>query len=137
MSKEQEEWIVKHQRNIYTVISKELELLRFPHPITGEKGDEFCGWFKIKLRSSKHEPLMAFVCYAAGMGWEHASITLNRKRTPTWEEMCQIKNMFWTKDKAVFQLHPPEKDYVNNHPYCLHLWRPVDCPVPMPPKIMV
>ena len=22
------------------------------------------------------------------------------------------------------QLHPAEQEYINQHPYCLHLWRP-------------
>jgi hypothetical protein len=37
----------------------------------------------------------------------------------------------------VIQYHPPESEYVNNHPNCLHLWRPTGCALPMPPSIMV
>lgn len=79
---------------------------------------------------------------SSGMGWEHVSITLqnNKKRIercPTWDEMCYIKDLFWNKDEAVVQYHPPESQYVNNHPYCLHLWRPTELQLPLPDPIMV
>lgn len=57
-----------------------------------------------------------------GMGWEHVSVSLPN-RTPTWPEMCFIKDMFWESIDMVVQFHPPKKEYVNCHPYCLHLWR--------------
>lgn len=70
------------------------------------------------------------------MLWEHVSVS-RRDRCPTWYEMCQIKAMFWDGEDCVVQYHPPESEYVNNHPYCLHLWRPVNTIVPMPPSFMV
>lgn len=69
-----------------------------------------------------------------GGGWEHVSVTKNNgKRCPTWDEMCAIKAMFFEPDEVVMQLRPSEKDYVNIHPYCLHLWRPVGQDIPLPP----
>src|SRR5688572_20307232 len=62
---------------------------------------------------------------SSGEGWEHVSVTLNRSRCPTWEEMCEIKGMFWNDDECVVQFHAPKSDYINNHPYCLHLWKPI------------
>ena len=41
------------------------------------------------------------------------------------------------EDETVVQYHPPKSDYVNNHPYCLHLWRPHSQEIPRPPKIFV
>jgi hypothetical protein len=70
------------------------------------------------------------------MGWEHVSVSLG-DRCPTWDEMCQVKALFWDKDDCVVQYHPSESDYVNNHPYCLHLWRPVSGGVRIPPSILV
>lgn len=35
------------------------------------------------------------------------------------------------------QYHPPKSAYVNNHPNCLHLWRPIGIEMPRPPSIMV
>ena len=70
------------------------------------------------------------------MGWEHVSISLTG-RCPTWNEMCAVKAMFWSDDACVVQYHPPKSSYVNNHPYCLHLWRPTEQTLPMPPTFMV
>jgi hypothetical protein len=56
------------------------------------------------------------------MGWEHVSVSLPH-RCPTWNEMCFIKDLFWGPDDVVVQIHPAHINYVNNHPYCLHLWR--------------
>lgn len=68
--------------------------------------------------------------------WEHVSVSL-KNRNPNWQEMHFIKQIFWGDDEAVMQLHPPQKNYVNCHPHCLHLWKPVHCDIPLPPSIMV
>jgi len=60
-----------------------------------------------------------------------------RTRTPNWAEMCFIKDIFWEEEEAVVQFHPPKSDYVNHHPYCLHLWRPVFSKLELPPSILV
>lgn len=73
-----------------------------------------------------------------GAGWEHVSVS-KRYECPTWDEMCKVKSLFWDdpEDWAV-QYHPPESRYVNNHPYCLHLWRPIDIgPMPFPADSLV
>lgn len=78
-----------------------------------------------------------FVMIASdGMGWEHVSVSLPH-RTLTWEEMCMIKDMFWDEEDCVVQYHPPKSDYINNHPYVLHLWRPINQEIPRPPSILV
>jgi hypothetical protein len=71
-----------------------------------------------------------------GKGWEHVSVSLER-RMPNWREMCFVKDLFWLPEEAVMQLHPPESSYVNNHPNCLHLWRPLKQDIPLPPPDMV
>lgn len=65
-------------------------------------------------------------------GWDHCSVSLET-RTPTWKEMCFIKELFWNLDETVIQYHPPEVDYVNVHPFVLHLWRPQNIEIPWPP----
>lgn len=71
-------------------------------------------------------------------GWEHVSVSFfKRQRCPTWEEMCKVKAMFWDPEDCVLEYHPPESHYVSNHPFCLHLWRPIDQPIPMPPSYFV
>lgn len=73
-----------------------------------------------------------------GGGWDHVSVTIvNRQRTPTWQEMCFIKDLFFDKDECAVQFHPSESQYVNNHKYCLHLWKPQFGPLQIPLKIMV
>jgi len=69
--------------------------------------------------------------------WEHVSVSLNVRRTPTWAEMCHVKNLFWDSDDCVVQYHPPKSEYVNNHTYCLHLWRPIGAEIQRPPSYMV
>ena len=110
---------------------------RKPHPYAPQRyGDDY-GFFEIPGPCG-----MVLRCVVSnalpddGILWEHVSISL-RNRCPNWQEMNFIKDVFWGEDEAVMQLHPPKKDYVNCHPYCLHLWRPVHVEVPMPPSIMV
>lgn len=73
-------------------------------------------------------------------GWEHVSVSVDG-RTPNWQEMCWVKEMFWDDEEAVMQLHPPKSSYINYHPYCLHLWRPIGIgglgAIPLPPSILV
>lgn len=69
-------------------------------------------------------------------GWEHVSVSCEN-RTPNWTEMCFVKDLFWAPEECVIQFHPPKNDYVNCHPFCLHLWRYVKQEFPMPPSILV
>lgn len=68
--------------------------------------------------------------------WEHVSVS-TRDRTPTWEEMSFVKDLFWTEEECVVQFHPPKSEYVNHHPHCLHLWRPLGENIQTPPSILV
>jgi hypothetical protein len=68
--------------------------------------------------------------------WEHVSVSL-KNRAPNWPEMCFVKDLFWHDDECVVQFHPPKSSYINFHPHCLHLWRPLDGLIPMPPTILV
>jgi hypothetical protein len=70
------------------------------------------------------------------MGWEHLSVSTPSK-CPTWEQMCMMKDIFWNKDECCVEYHPKEEDYVNNHPYCLHIWRPTEEVIPTPPTLLV
>lgn len=78
-----------------------------------------------------------------GEGWEHVSVVVLTKkqalvpRTPNWYEMVMAKRLFWEPDDVVVQFHPAEKDYVNNHPHCLHLWRRKGTNYKTPPTELV
>jgi hypothetical protein len=80
----------------------------------------------------------ASVIWSNGGGWEHVSIApYKHSHTPTWDEMCALKDMFFYDEETVVQYHPPKSEYVNNMPNCLHLWRPIYENIPQPPSIMV
>lgn len=77
-----------------------------------------------------------------GLGWEHVSITIGAKnknatRCPTWDEMCWVKDQFWDDTETIIQYHPPKSKYISCHPFCLHLWRPIDFEIPIPDTILV
>lgn len=78
------------------------------------------------------------VICSTGAGWEHVSVAPFKKYyTPSWEDMCTIKDMFFNDDEAVIQIHPPKVEYVNNKPNCLHLWRCSYKEMVLPPSILV
>lgn len=79
----------------------------------------------------------AYVIASNGQKWEHVSVHIaaraGRQQTPTWNQMCKIKDMFWDADDVVIQLHP-EKPVGVDH--VLHLWRPAPesgLEIPRPP----
>ena len=82
----------------------------------------------------KHRNLITLkaIVIADGMGWDHVSVS-HERRCPSWDEMCWVKHLFFEPNECVVQYHPPASDYVNVHPNCLHLWRPADGVLPMPP----
>lgn len=92
------------------------------------------GAFDLSLASGRK----AYVIASDGMGWEHVSVTLpSWKRVPSWAELCEVKSIFWDGCDCVVQFHPPEDEYVNQHPFCLHLWRPCGQNFPTPPSLLV
>jgi hypothetical protein len=95
------------------------------------------GAFKITLKSG----VVGYVIASdegppKELAWEHVSFSL-KDRNPTWDEMCELKSIFWDEEDCVVQYHPAKSDYVNIHQYCLHLWRPVGVNILTPPSIMV
>lgn len=78
-----------------------------------------------------------FMIISNGMGWEHVSVQEEpmpdqQQAVPSWETMCWVKNLIWGENETVVQYHPRKLDYVNNHPYVLHLWRPTKEKLPKP-----
>lgn len=102
-------------------------------PFGSSAADGFNGLFQILING-----LPVKIIASDGMGWEHVSVSIHNSRmTPSWEVMCKVKNLFWGEDVWVCQFHPAKADYVNNHPGCLHLWRPTEVELPKPDSIMV
>ena len=85
-----------------------------------------------------HMPGLRHCTVIASWGgeWEHVSVCPSN-RTPDWNEMCAIKDMFWNYDEVVMQIHPAKSNYVNLMPNCLHLWRPIGQEIPVPPILYV
>ena len=71
-----------------------------------------------------------------GLDWDHVSVS-RKSRCPNWIEMSYIKDLFFKEDETVLQYHPAKSDYVNIHPYCLHMWRPHKLDIPKPPTEFV
>lgn len=99
--------------------------------IKKEGQDGFGGTFYDKKTRCNLNFIMSW-----GAGFEHCSVSMPT-RCPSWEQMCVMKELFWKDDEVCMELHPAKKDYVNNHPYCLHIWRPINQEIPLPPTIMV
>jgi hypothetical protein len=132
--------------------SPEIGRYRFTHPL-GEVADELRAYggafqvpFKGMINGFGYRVLLRVIASRGGGSadiggddpysrWDHVSVSLP-DRCPTWEEMCFVKELFFERGEPAMQLHPA-KDYVNNHPYCLHLWRPLDAEIPLPFAEMV
>ncbi len=102
----------------------------------GFLGDEANGAFIIDRYNNGEFYL---VIASNGQGWDHVSVTIHKKnggsvkKCPSYQEMMMIKEKLFSEEDVVFQLHPREEDYINTHPYCLHLWKPNNCNMVVPP----
>ena len=103
------------------------------HRILASQTGSSCGFFRVPYGEAT---LSVMISDGSVDGWEHVSISLI-DRCPTWEEMCYIKSLCWDDNEAVVQYHVKKEDHINNHPYCLHMWRNIDKPIETPPSYMV
>lgn len=71
-----------------------------------------------------------------GTRWDHVSVSL-KDRTPTWEEMAWVKTLFFEEEEAAIEFHPPKSVYVNDTATVLHIWKPLDFAIVLPPTICV
>lgn len=88
----------------------------------------------VYLNGTKKEP--ATVIWSFGKGWDHVSVSY-RRRTPTWEEMSKIKDIFFNEEETVVQFHPKKSEYKNLCETCLHLWRKQGEEYELPPRAFV
>jgi hypothetical protein len=71
------------------------------------------GMFLIPLRDPATQAVLQARAMASDQeGWEHVSVSFQSK-TPSWDVMCTIKDLFWGPTDWVVQYHPPEREYVN------------------------
>ena len=118
------------QLNKYRSIEKQKQLM------TDGIRRSMYGIFEIPLNSEETALVIAENGAGSSSEWEHVSVS-TPTRCLTWEEMCKIKDLFFNEDEAVIQIHPAKKDYVNIHNFCLHLWRPKNQKLPLPPSYLV
>lgn len=113
-----------------------LEQFAVAHPVLGMGGPEHQGgYFEVPYRGPiTGSRLRCIASWAEG--WDHVSVSL-QTRCPRWDEMCRVKDVFFFPFEVAFQLHPGKTEYVNNHPYTLHIWRCQTQDMPMPPREFV
>ena len=88
----------------------------------------------LSLRCGKRQ-VFAFVATRDDDGhggiYEHVSVSVanSNTKTPPWEEMCEVKDIFWHETEEVHEVHPAKGDYIHgvgNLKNVLHLWRPAN-----------
>jgi len=99
----------------------------------GTTGDDRFGVFEVPSAIDR-QPMI--VIASSGDGWDHVSVS-RRTRCPNWREREQVKRLFFRDDETAMQLHVPPAEHVSCHPFCLHLWRPLNCDIPPPPAEFV
>ena len=109
--------------------NNKLDRYRKEHPSLGKspKGASF-GYFE-------RGPLR-IISGGSGDEWEHVSVSC-ADRTPIWGEMCIVKQMFWGDHETVLEFHPRQSEYINQHPFVLHLWKQKDENHPLPERWMI
>jgi hypothetical protein len=63
---------------------------------------------------------------ADGQLWLHLSLS-RQSRLPSWDDLRYVKDAFLGADRVAYQVLPRAAEYVNLHPFVLHLWSCVDC----------
>jgi len=108
------------------------------HDYYTDERDGNNGAFNLIYETESKRKIKLFVIASDGYSWEHVSVTVkNKKRCPTWSEMCFIKSLFWDDYDMVIQYHPPKSEYISYHDYCLHMWRPMNQTIPAPDHMMI
>ena len=83
-----------------------------------------CGIFNINYEGTYFR-VIASIDGEGENTWEHVSVS-HPQRTPSWDVMCKMKDLFFDDEEKVIQFHPKKSQYVNFHEHCLHMWRPVN-----------
>jgi len=120
-------------RDIFT---PEFEQHAINHPLMGLPLKGSGGCYFIPFTNKKDKTIFLQVVADIGEGWDHVSVSLTH-RCPNWLEMDYIKRLFFEEKEVAYQLHVQTEKHIRIHDYCLHLWRPQDQEIPLPPRIMV
>lgn len=90
-----------------------MEWMELRAPLPGQHAYGHRGSTLVVLESS--------AVHTDGREWLHVSCS-HPDRLPSWEELKLVKHVFVGKGRTALQVFPAERQWVNIHPYCLHLW---------------
>lgn len=82
------------------------------------------------------------VIAAVGYGWDHISVS-RADGTPSWLEMDYVKRLFFHEHEWAYQLHAPVAEHISGKwpgrraLNTLHVWKPHNRTIPIPPRWMV
>jgi|SRR5262245_16916740 len=93
--------------------------------------DEYNGHFYVPCNGA-----LLMVIASNGGGWDHVSVS-RPARIPSWTEMEFVKRTFFKDDEVAMQLHVTPADHINLNPNVLHIWRPHEDTIPLPPDYYV
>lgn len=109
------------------------EVYRTVHPQLGPSASGAnWGYFEMKTTAGT----VRIISSGTDPEWEHVSVSL-ADRCPSWSEMQAVKELFWDDSEVVLQFHPTKAEYVNCHPYCLHMWRHKQTNHALPPRRLI
>jgi hypothetical protein len=86
------------------------------------------GWRRIegnKFLTHDGMSIIASAEHIAGERWWHVSMA-RQARLPSWDDLRRVKDVFIGKNRQAVSVLPDERQYVNHHPFCLHLWCNLD-----------
>lgn len=108
-------------------------------PYRTDEEDGTTGMFDLVLKNGTNVHVIGnsqahwLECELPLPAWEHVSVSC-QDRCPTWEEMDEVRGLFWPENEVVVQFMIRGQAKVNIHPHTLHMWRPVGIEIPMPPR---
>lgn len=96
----------------------------------------------IQIRAYYHDPVTQkrYWCkFTRAEGWEHVTVSPQpqRGKTPEWDVMCKIKDIFWDEEECCIEFHPRKSQYINNNETCLHIWKPIGIDLPEPNTLLL
>lgn len=99
------------------------------HPEQFELPGLFTEYMRAYQFPLSNKNLLCVITSTDGKKWEHVSVSgldaQGNGYTPSWDEMCFIKDQFFDAEQVAIQIHPKKSEYVNSHKNCLHLWRDI------------
>jgi hypothetical protein len=86
------------------------------------------GEHEIRYYQSKNNGLAVIASVGLesdGQRWLHVSLS-RKSRLPSYDDITLVKRLFVGKDRKAIMILPAENEHINIHPYCLHLWSPLE-----------